>query len=189
VKLLYINQFLNSSDADALLAVCEKLEFVRRPNPRDGGKTFLKRGTITFQDENVGAGAAEVNQFHNTVVRIADAPPEIQRLRDALTAQAGTLVNYMSLNKYPDGSTGIGYHNHKEDLEINTPVLLVSVGAERTMWLRPMLEEVGEPTLLKHGSLFVMPAESNATHQHAILPEKKIKTVRYSFNCKCLPTK
>lgn len=188
MKLAYISQFLSPSEADALLAACERMEFVRRANPRNP-KQFLKRGTITFQDGNITAGAATPNQFHNTVVSIADAPSEVQALRHALTEQAGRLVNYLSLNKYPDGSAGIGYHNHKEDLEIDTPVLLVSVGSERTMWIRAMLEEKGEPTLLQHGSLFIMPAALNETHQHGVLPEKNITTVRYSFNAKCLPTK
>jgi hypothetical protein len=185
---LYTANFIAPSTADALFNLCERLEFVKRPNPRNP-KQFLKRGTITFQDGNIAAGAADVNQFHNVIVDLASAPPEVVSLRDALTKFAGRKVNYLSLNRYPDGSSGIGYHNHKEDLEIDTPVLLVSVGAARTMWLRKIgQDDTAKPTLLQHGSLFVMPAKLNATHQHGVLPEKNVTMVRYSFNCKCLPT-
>jgi alkylated DNA repair dioxygenase AlkB len=188
MSLLYKANFLTKKEADALFAACEKLEFVRRPNPRNSAQ-FLKRGTITFQDANVGAGAAVIGDYHNTVVDMANAPEEIKELRSKLSKEQHQVVNYLSLNRYPDGTAGIGYHNHKEDLELNTPVLLVSVGAPRTFWIRKFKETTSVGTPAPHGSLIVMPPEMNLTHQHAVLPEPKVVGVRYSFNCKCLEIK
>lgn len=180
--------FLTKKEADALFAACERLVFIPKPNPRNS-KQFLKRGTITFQDANVGAGAAVIGQNHNVIVDMEDAPEEIKALRVKLSKHARRVVNYLSLNRYPDGTSGIGWHNHKEDIELNTPVLLVSVGAPRTFWVRKFKETtlIGSP--MAHGSLIVMPPEMNLTHQHAVLPEPLSIGVRYSFNCKCLETK
>jgi alkylated DNA repair dioxygenase AlkB len=122
---------------------------------------------------------------HEQPIRRIESHAKIGFLRTVLPKG----VNYLSLNRYPDGSAGIGFHNHKEDLAINTPVFLVSLGSERTMWLRETgREATATPILLQHGSLLVMPAALNLTHQHGVLPEKHITGVRYSFNCKCLPT-
>ena len=188
MPLSYKANFLTKKEADALFAACEKLEFVKKPNPRNSAQ-FLKRGTITFQDANVGAGAAVIGVNHNVIVDMVDAPEEIKALRVKLSKRAGKVVNYLSLNRYPDGTAGIGWHNHKEDIELNTPVLLVSVGAPRTFWTRKFKETTSVGTPAPHGSLIVMPPEMNLTHQHAILPEPLSVGVRYSFNCKCLEIK
>jgi len=188
VKLLYISQFLSVSDADALFAVLEGMDFKKRPNPRNP-KQFLKRGTMTFQDRNAATGDPKTGLYDDVEIRdLATAPPELQRLRDQLTEWIGRPVNYISINRYPDGTAGIGWHNHKEDLAINTPVLLVSVGAPRKLLVREIGKEETEGQLMAHGSMLEMPAQMNATHQHAVLPEKNAG-LRYSLNCKCYPTK
>jgi hypothetical protein len=181
----YVSEFLDRGESVRLYDACERLSFVRRVNPRNATQ-YLKRGTITFQDDNVGRGAAVLGSNHVDVRSFSTAPKTISQLRTKLTKYAGRLVNYVSINLYPDGASGIGFHNHKEDLEIDTPVLLVSVGSVRTMWMRRMGGVKNTGQSLASGSLFVMPSVLNKTHQHAILPEKEIQGVRYSLNCKCL---
>lgn len=189
MRLPYSQQFLSEDRADALFSLLETMNFKRRVNPRNS-KQFLKRGTMTYQDLNAAAG--DVKTAGNEDVELLDlatAPEEIRYVRDRLTEWEGRPVNYISINRYPDGSAGIGWHNHKEDLAINTPVFLLSVGSPRTIWIREIGSDVADGQLMEHGDMVTMPAAMNATHQHAVLPEPKVVGVRYSLNCKCLEIK
>jgi alkylated DNA repair dioxygenase AlkB len=184
----FSRHFISEEKADDLFAFLETLNFKRRVNPRNH-KQYLKRGTLTYQDLNAAAG--DVKTAGNEDVELLDlatAPKEIQYVRERLTEWEGRPVNYISINRYPDGSAGIGWHNHKEDLAINTPVFLISVGASRTLWFREIGSDEAHGQLMEHGDMITMPAAMNATHQHAVLPEKGVG-LRYSLNCKCLPTK
>jgi hypothetical protein len=122
-----------------------------------------------------------------------------------MSAKAGRPVNYLSLQRYLDGTEHIGWHCHAEDHENDTPVLIISVGAARIFSLRALPEEkrwsVREqkpfktpPHLptdvnipLHQGSLLVMSPAINDTYLHAVLDMKNVG-VRYSINAKCLPT-
>jgi 2OG-Fe(II) oxygenase superfamily len=187
ISTTYVEHFLSRKKAARLYQTCNRLTFGRRANPRNP-QQFLKRGTLTFQDRNVGAGAAVLGSNHVDIRNLETAPLAIRTLREQLTRRIGRRVNYISLNRYPDGAAGIGFHNHREDLDIDTPVLLVSVGAVRTMWVRRMGSIRQRGTKLESGSLFIMPSELNRAHQHGVLPEKNVPGIRYSLNCKCLAT-
>lgn len=117
------------------------------------------------------------------------APEFIQEFARKLSAHTGYLINYVSPNKYADREDKMDFHNHREDHWHNSPVWVVSVGAERQFGMREIANPKNKSSVLaRHGSLITMSPESNWTHEHAVLPDKTIKTVRYSLNCKSIPT-
>jgi len=185
----YDPHFLNKKEADALFKCLDARTYKQRKN-RYGN--FMRRQGVAFVSDMTHPQIRYKNQG---LVPFDKAPAVIQALRKKLSARAGRHVNYLAVNKYPDGKIGIDWHNHTEDKETDTPVLLVSVGAERHFWVRPFngkhttnpehTHGKAASVLAQHGSLIVMPAALNDTHQHAILPDKTT-TVRYSINAKCL---
>jgi alkylated DNA repair dioxygenase AlkB len=180
----YDPNFLSGEESDALFRCLDAWPYAQRRNPRNR-KTLLRRQGVAFVSDPTHV---QIRFKRQGLVLIDDAPPEIRSLRDRLSTHIGRDVNYLSINKYPDGKTGIDWHNHAEDKGVDTPELLVSVGAARNFSVRPI--NCGMPgkaaaVLAKHGSLIVMPAAMNDTHQHAILPDRTT-TVRYSVNAKCL---
>jgi alkylated DNA repair dioxygenase AlkB len=198
----YVPNFLTPEQGDAFLRCCESLEFVRKPNPRNP-KSFIKRSGIGWTDAN----AVNTRRNNDTEGKLdmRDAPPIIKEIRDMMSAKAGRPVNYLSLQKYADGTEHIGWHCHAEDHENDTPVLIVSCGETRTLSLRalpeskkwlvkeqkPFKKPAHLPTdtniPLPQGSLLVMSPAINDTYLHAVLDEKN-KGTRYSINAKCLPT-
>jgi alkylated DNA repair dioxygenase AlkB len=197
----FVPNFLTPEQADAFLKCCESLPFVRKPNPRNPNN-FIKRSGIGWTDAN--AVNTRRNNDTGGKLDMKDAPPIIKEMRDMMSAKAGRHVNYLSLQRYLDGTEHILWHCHAEDHENDTPVLIASCGAERILSLRALPEEkrwkVWEqkpyktpPHLptdinipLPQGSLLVMSPQINDTYLHAILDMKNVG-VRYSINAKCLP--
>jgi alkylated DNA repair dioxygenase AlkB len=81
----------------------------------------------------------------------------------------------------------MNWHQHKEDKGHNTPVFIVSTGAEREFSIR----EKGKPStarhfLAQHGSLITLSPEANDTHEHAVLNAMGVTAPRYAINAKCV---
>jgi alkylated DNA repair dioxygenase AlkB len=135
-------------------------------------------------------------------LRASQAPPEIKKLQQVLTAYirqmrpdySKRVVNYLSIQRYEDHTVGIDWHNHNEDFGVDAPLFIISTGAARPFHLglinrtRPKEPRVGErwSKMAEHGSLIAIPSDFNYTHWHAILPEKYPCGVRISVNTKCL---
>jgi alkylated DNA repair dioxygenase AlkB len=123
---------------------------------------------------------------------LAEAPKEIRSLAAKLTAYVGNerRVNYLAVVRYEKGEDHMNWHQHREDKGHNTPVLIVSTGAERDFAIR----ELGKPgtaqrITARRGSLIVLPSEANDTHEHAVLKAKGVTDPRYAVNCKCVDEK
>ena len=75
------------------------------------------------------------------------------------------------LNKYADEKNSLYYHSdNSPEIDPEFPVISVSYGAEREIWLRPIGQK-GDPThkyLLQSGSVFVMLPGMQATWEHRI---------------------
>jgi Domain of unknown function (DUF4326)/2OG-Fe(II) oxygenase superfamily len=106
---------------------------------------------------------------------------------DRLSKQSGRTVNYAALMVYEGGLDTLGWHQHKEDKSHDTPVWIVSLGAERTFGLREVVKK-GAIHKLKpqHGSLITLPSCMNDTHVHAVLPDKDVTGIRFAWNCKAM---
>lgn len=128
------------------------------------------------------------------LTRDENTPAVLQTLQQKLTAKLRSMpgyeartVNYLSVVRYEDETVGIDWHKHSEDNGIDTPVLIVSTGAERLFHLRLQKDHTQKwERDAEHGSLIVLPSSFNNTHEHAILKEKQPCGVRISVNTKCL---
>lgn len=81
--------------------------------------------------------------------------------------------NVCFLNRYDDASMQLGWHSDDTPgMRHDHPIAVVSFGEPREIWWRT-IEQTGvipkdQRQLLGHGSLFVMPAGMQRTHQHRI---------------------
>jgi hypothetical protein len=188
----YEGRFLDSAKADALLECLDRIDFPQRANPRNPTQN-LRRQTFEFVDDGLDLNTEAKGEYsfgHSAIRKalIKDAPAEIQDLRNRLSSRADKTINYLSVNKYPDGNAGIGWHRHQEDLERDADVWIISVGLERKFWIRERNKpETAVFRQAKHGTLITMPSILNETHEHAILREARVHGTRYSVVAKCMP--
>lgn len=83
------------------------------------------------------------------------------------------------LNYYKTGKDQLGWHSDDSpEMDDTRPIVIMTFGAEREIWFRPRPElvpldgfPVPEPITklkLEHGSICIMPAGMQDTHQHRI---------------------
>ena len=90
-----------------------------------------------------------------------------------VNATLNTQLNACFLNKYDNQQQHLGWHaDDFEGMDVNSPIAVISTGAEREIWVRENGYKGEVPQhnkyLLTAGSLFVMPVGFQATHQHRI---------------------
>ncbi len=88
---------------------------------------------------------------------------------------------------YPDGEAGLGWHEDKGNPEI---IGSLSLGAERIIafGIGPVVgcQEVFRMRLA-HGSLLLIPAETNEATKHRVPPERRIKDPRVNITLRRFP--
>ena len=104
------------------------------------------------------------------------------RLNDYYGRPAGQVFETAGLCFYRTGDDSVAWHGDRVGSAINrdTMVAIASVGAPRTLSLRP---KGGGETLkfpLGHGDLIVMGGSAQRTHEHAILKTKQALGPRIS---------
>lgn len=98
--------------------------------------------------------------------------PTVVALMDALNVQ-GHRYNVCFLNRYDTQKHQLGWHSDDSPtMDRNHPIAVISFGAEREIWWRKIGDKGVVPPenrqKLGLGSLFVMPAGFQDTHQHRI---------------------
>ncbi len=182
----YVENFLSREEADALFCACARLEFPMRRNPRNP-KYFIRRSGVGFMEKPSAHASAA-----GSVFPLAEAPEELKNLAEKLSAYLGNgrRVNYLSVVRYRDGNDHINWHHHKEDEGHDTPVLIVSTGAERRFSIREKGKpETAQHFVAKHGSLIVLSSAANDSDEHAVLNTKNVLGPRYSINAKCVDSR
>lgn len=91
--------------------------------------------------------------------------------------KCGQTFETMFLNGYENGSDFLGWHSDDSpEMDDNRPIAIVTLGAEREIWFRPRPDKAADPNKtanveklkLAHGSLCLMHAGMQDTHQHRI---------------------
>ena len=179
----YIHNFLTQEEADRLFEVCRALPSKRLLNPRNPNVKIrrLQMPFFSVLPELRGSDNEITNPW---ATPIDDAPLEIKALREKLSAWAGKDINYLSCVGYENELDHILWHQHREDDGGDAAVYDISLGAVRTFGLR--VKDSKDETLIHaaHGSLIVIPASYNMTHEHTILDDKGTRGLRISINCK-----
>lgn len=144
-----------AGDCDAMLAALEaKVPFESRIEARsecfmgDAGRTY------TY---GVGRNARTY----------APAPftEEVSKIMSMLYGSYNVCV----LNRYADQHQSLGWHSDDSPEQDQThPIAVMSFGAVRELWTRPIGTKDVTKYRLEPGSLFVMPGGYQQTHQHRI---------------------
>ncbi|MDO9395378.1 MAG: alpha-ketoglutarate-dependent dioxygenase AlkB [Herbiconiux sp.] len=190
-------------DADPGL---ESLEgTVQRTELDEGAWVDLRPGWVTNSDalfERLALGVpwqADRREMYDRVVDVprlvsrfgpADPYPDLSltRAQDALNDHygrpTGQVFQTAGLCFYRTGGDSVAWHGDRvgRTIDRDTMVAIVSVGAARTLSVRPK----GRPgaTLrfpVGHGDLIVMGGSSQRTHEHAILKTKQAVGPRISI--------
>lgn len=99
--------------------------------------------------------------------------PAIQEIRGMLTAHTGVDFEVCFLNRYLDQQDHLGWHSDDSpEMDDRRPIAIISLGAEREIWFRPIevssQGETPEKLKLGHGSLCIMSAGMQNSWQHRI---------------------
>ncbi len=159
-RLLYDPEFCTPDEADALFAwlrteIAWKQEAVRG-NP-------LPRLNAWFADNGLEY------RYSGLSHRGAGWLPELEEIKSAVEAAAGTSFNSLLLNFYRDGKDSIGFHTDAEpELGDNPAVATVSFGSVREFVLKHKKAKETLSYRLGHGSLLVMGGTSQHRWLHAL---------------------
>ena len=97
--------------------------------------------------------------------------PIIEDIEKMLQDECGVPFEVCFLNRYENQSDHLGWHaDDSPEMDDNRPIAIISLGVEREIWFRPNGTGNDAVTKLKlgHGSLCLMPAGMQDTHQHRI---------------------
>ena len=81
-------------------------------------------------------------------------PDQLAGLRARIGAELGALPNFLLLNRYRDGSDGMGWHRDDER-GLSVQIASLSLGATRSFLLREDQASRSRSLKLEHGSLLV----------------------------------
>ena len=103
-------------------------------------------------------------------------PECIIALRNAIVDITGAKgINSCNANLYQDGSNSIAWHSDNENLfradRQKSTIVSVSLGADRTFWIRCRANGLETPTLLSHGDICTMEGYFQKFFEHCVLPE------------------
>lgn len=136
--------------------------------------------------------------------------PEIVKIRAAVEAHTGFKFEVCFLNSYLDQTNHLGWHaDDSPEMDDDRPIVIVSLGAEREIWFRPNTAQIDEiihgegldpnfmePEIAKslraefalpekvhlhHGSMCIMNAGMQDTHQHRIPKSDRVCGERISL--------
>jgi Domain of unknown function (DUF4326) len=224
----YIPNFVPKDLADEIEKYFVSKDTCHLPNPYNGKLSHTKGISYAalpthsqcfggYHDPNKPKSAEQIEEEEHCegpILPSSEAPDCIRSLQKLLNGYLHTMpgyehhtINYISVMHYENERAGIGWHNHNEDFGCDTPVLLISTGAERDFYLGeipknwkpkdPKRPEMFWRRPFEHGALLVLPDSFNYTHWHAILTNTTDNRNRYgvpnisyghriSINTKCL---
>ena len=176
----YVENFLSKAEADALFELCKTLPHERERNLPY--RTLRRRITYPAYSD-----APQSRGSEDRVVPLVDAPPEIKTLAAKLSAHTGKPIVYLGVDGYENANDGMNFHRHEDDLKsgVDATVHVISLGEPRTIGIRKVGETGNGATFIPtHGSLYTLPHEMNATHEHSVLKNKVPCGLRIRIDCK-----
>ena len=96
--------------------------------------------------------------------------PALECLWDIAEQEAGCPFDVCFLNRYLDQSDHLGWHSdNSPEMDDGRPIAIISLGVEREIWFRAIgSTDAVQKLKLEHGSLCLMHAGMQDTHQHRI---------------------
>lgn len=193
IYLLYSSNFLTTNTADELFDLLEKnLTY----NSKEDSKIKMLGKEIPIPRQQVAYGepgtsytfcgipvpARDWNKKNDPICKMIR---KIRRLVEHYTKQK---FNFVLINRYATGDEYINYHaDDEKDLDKNTVIVGVTVGAEREMYFKPkdgfLPKNYKDVVKIKltHGSIIIIKDPTNKNWLHSIPKRADISTPRISL--------
>jgi alkylated DNA repair dioxygenase AlkB len=134
------------------------------------------QGEITDENEPVYRHPTDVQPA------LTNWTPTVLKIKDYINDRVGQNVNHVLIQLYRSGNDNIGPHSDKTlDITRGTAILTLSLGATRTLILRPKTGNHESTSTsgnthkipLPSNSLFTLGSETNALYLHSIKADKR----------------
>jgi alkylated DNA repair dioxygenase AlkB len=142
-----------------------------------GKRIITKREIAWFADKGF-------DYNYSGASRIAQAwDKKVLEIKSKLENETGHTFNSCLLNLYHDGNEGMAWHSDDQNhLETDSPVAIISLGAERYFKLRETkIRDNQRKIVLEQGSLLIMAGQTQTYWQHEIPKMSGIKSPRISL--------
>lgn len=107
---------------------------------------------------------------------------ELLSIKAQVEELAQSEFNSCLLNFYHDGDDGMGWHSdHEKELDANSPIVSLSLGAQRKFAFRHKEDKTTIPLYLENGSALIMHSPTQEFWQHALLKTKTVSTPRINL--------
>lgn len=162
LNIIYRDNFYNEPSSESIWDELVILDWVSTGAPRE--EYFMSKTPISYTyGSGRGVRTYESKRFD----------PVVEAMMDTLNKEYKTDYNVCFLNYYKDQQKWLGWHSDDSpEMDSNHPIAVMSFGAERDIYCRPIGFKGEIPddwkTRLGNGSLFVMPSGFQETHQHKI---------------------
>jgi alkylated DNA repair dioxygenase AlkB len=159
---IFVESFLTTAEADALLAALQSLPWTR-------GK-FMGHA-VPREEVWIGPYAY---QFSGRAIEPARWTAEIEAVKEKIRAHYSGDYNSVLLNRYANERDSVSWHSDDEpEMDSENPIASLSLGASRAFLIRRVSSKKPVQTyVLTSGSLLVMPPGFQQRYQHCV-PKSK----------------
>lgn len=114
----------------------------------------------------------------------------VEEIRKKLNDMLGVEFDVCFVNGYRDQRDHLGWHaDDSPEMDLDKPIAIISLGAERHIWFRDnnwsTMVRHTDDVLLNSGSLCIMKAGMQRTHQHRIPKSSNVCGYRISLTFRC----
>jgi alkylated DNA repair dioxygenase AlkB len=173
----YLEGFFARQEADEALRALLELDMTPEIIRMYGRDSVTKRRSAQYGADYI---------YNATAKKSQEWTPLMLSIRERMESIAGPLDGGL-VQVYPSGEVGIGWHEDKDKPEI---IASLSLGAERefAFGLGPVSKctEVYRMRL-GHGSLLLIPTETNEALKHRVPPERRVKESRVNVTLRRFP--
>ena len=165
----YIDSYLTKQEADCLFTHCvERIDWQFERVKMFGRELIAPRLSCSIGDRGL------TYRYRGSQGTTFPFTTELHQLRSRLASDFQTEFNFVLANRYRSGSDYVGWHADDEsDLNPNTMIVSLSLGASRTFRLRPRSGGNSVARVVSHGSLVVMFPGCQTRYKHTLTKSSK----------------
>lgn len=186
IFVVYDRDFVNNEEKNKLFKLFEK-EIKYSSDETSKIKLFGKEIIIPRKQVAFGEKGTTYT-FSGTTVNAIDWNQDnelcdvLKTLKNKIASTFRFDPNFVLINRYEDGDQYIGYHSDDEkDLIKDSPIVGISLGAEREILFKSNKTGKIKSVLLQNGSAFCMYSPTNDNYKHSIPKRKGVTRPRISL--------
>jgi alkylated DNA repair dioxygenase AlkB len=176
----YFSDFLSPKEADQLFHyLISHFDLSNFEIKLPGGASFWTHyGKLTFLEDDIIHG----NKMNPSELNISSVWTEpILPIKKRVEALTGRIFGVGVCIHYPDGHSGVDYHDDRPNFGDTTVLPSLSLGEEREFCLREKATGEVYSLTLKNGSLLVMGEHCQERYEHALPENPKYKNPRINI--------